>query len=265
MIKKFSAIVAFLMVFSAIQPAMAWGVIGHRVIAEIAQRHLNKKTKKAIAELIGKEGLAYWANWSDFVKSDTTGAWKMADPWHYVNIVGNLSKQTFTDSLPLLKSPNLYGQINTLLADMKNTNLPLQVRKNAFVFILHLVGDLHQPLHVGRAENLGGNRISVYWFEKKTNLHSLWDSDLVGFQQYGYSEYANVLDVKTRAEVEAIQQGQLSDWFYDSYSIANRVYATVSAEEKLGYKYNYMFQQTLDEQLLKGGLRLAAILNEAFK
>jgi hypothetical protein len=234
------------------------------VVAEIAQRHLSKKAKKAIAELIGNEGLAYWANWSDFVKSDTTGKWKAADPWHYVNIAGNLPKQKFMDSLPLLKAPNLYGQIQALQADMKNTALPLQARKEAFVFILHLVGDLHQPLHVGRAEDLGGNRISVYWFEKKTNLHSLWDNDLITFQQYGYKEFADVLNVASKEQVTAWQSTPLSEWFYDTYQLANRVYATVSPEERLGFKYNYIFQQSIEQQLLKGGVRLAALLNQTF-
>jgi hypothetical protein len=262
--KKFLITIVMCFTIGVGQQALAWGVIGHRVVAEIAQRHLSKKAKKAIAELIGNEGLAYWANWSDFVKSDTTGKWKAADPWHYVNIAGNLPKQKFMDSLPLLKAPNLYGQIQALQADMKNTALPLQTRKEAFVFILHLVGDLHQPLHVGRAEDLGGNRISVYWFEKKTNLHSLWDNDLVTFQQYGYKEFADVLNVASKEQVTAWQSTPLSEWFYDTYQLANRVYATVSPEERLGFKYNYIFQQSLEQQLLKGGVRLAALLNQTF-
>ncbi|TAD82452.1 MAG: S1/P1 Nuclease [Bacteroidetes bacterium] len=262
--KKLWLTVVFYVALAAGQQAMAWGVTGHRVVAEVAQRHLSKKAKKAIAELIGNQGLAYWANWSDFVKSDTTGKWKAADAWHYINISGNLSKERFLDSLPRIKAPNVYGQIQALQADVKNTTLSLQARREAFVFILHLVGDMHQPLHVGRAEDLGGNRIPVYWFDKKTNLHSVWDNDLVGFQQYGYKEFADVLNVATKEQVAGLQNGTLADWLYDTYQLANKVYSMAVPEERLGYKYNYIFQEPLEQQLLKGGLRLAALLNQTF-
>jgi hypothetical protein len=143
--------------------------------------------------------------------------------------------------------------------------LPIDKRQIALRFLIHFVGDLHQPLHVGREEDQGGNKISVTWFDKQTNLHSVWDNSLVDFQQYSYTEYTTVLDIATAEEVQSWQQSTLEDWFYESYTLANKVYATVPADGKLGYKYNYIFQQDLDRQLLKGGVRLAEMINEALQ
>ncbi len=255
------------LVFALFVPiySFCWGVTGHRVVAEIAQRHLSKKAKKELKILIGRENLAMWANWPDFIKSDTTHAWDMASKWHYVNMPAGLSKDEFISGLQKLQGENLYTQIKAMAAQLKDQSLTDEKRQIALRFLLHLVGDLHQPLHVGREADQGGNKISVTWFDKTTNLHSVWDNSLIDFQQYSYTEYAAVLDIAAEEEVQAWQQSSLEDWFYESYTLANKVYATVPADGKLGYKYNYIFQQDLDRQLLKAGVRLAELINEALQ
>ncbi|HEY6063439.1 MAG TPA: S1/P1 nuclease [Chitinophagaceae bacterium] len=245
--------------------SFCWGVTGHRVVAEIAQRHLSKKAKKELKKLIGPENLAMWANWPDFIKSDTTHAWDMASKWHYVNLPGDLGKEEFIGKLQSLQGENLYTQIKAMVAQLKDRSLPDDKRQIALRFLIHFVGDLHQPLHVGREADQGGNKITVTWFDKQTNLHAVWDNSLVDFQQYSYTEYACVLDIATAEEVKAWQQSSLEDWFYDSYVLANKVYGSVPADGKLGYKYNYIFQQDLDRQLLKAGVRLAELINEALQ
>ena len=242
-----------------------WGVTGHRVVAEIAQAHLSSKAKKELQKLIGRESLSQWANWPDFIKSDTTHTWDMTSKWHYVNLPGNLSKDDFMVALKNLTGENLYSQLQAMMMQLKDKGLPLEKRQIALRFLIHLVGDLHQPLHVGREGDLGGNKISVTWFEKTTNLHSVWDNALVDFQQYSYSEYAKTLDIANSSDVEAWQDSSLEEWFYDSYQLANKIYATVPTDGRLGYKYNYIFKRDLDMQLLKGGLRLARLLNEVLK
>jgi hypothetical protein len=258
--KVFLAVAIFAPLYS-----FCWGVTGHRVVAEIAQSHLSKKTKKELHKLIGRESLEMWANWPDFIKSDTTHAWDMASKWHYVNLPGNLSKEEFISKLQNLTGENLYTQIKAMEARLKDRSLTDDQRQIALRFLIHFVGDLHQPLHVGREEDQGGNKISVTWFDKPTNLHSVWDNSLVDFQQYSYSEYARVLDIATDDEVNGWQASSLEDWFYESYTLANKVYASVPADGKLGYKYNYIFQHDLDRQLLKGGVRLAKLINEALQ
>jgi hypothetical protein len=243
--------------------AFSWGITGHRVIGEIAQQHLSKKAKKELSKIIGKESLAWWANWPDFIKSDST--WDHASKWHYVNLPAHLSKDAFIDGLKKQPGENLYTQIKAMMTQLADESLPKEQRQIAFRFLVHFVGDLHQPLHVGRAEDQGGNRITVYWFDKKTNLHSLWDSGIVDFQGYSYSEYARLLNIADKAQVQQWQTTSLEEWFYESNQLADTIYASAAPEAKLGYRYNFLFQKTLDEQLLKGGVRLAALLNETFK
>ena len=149
-----------------------------------------------------------------------------------------------------------------MLAQIRDENLSLEKRQVALRFLIHFVGDLHQPLHVGREADQGGNRIKVTWFDKETNLHSVWDNSLVDFQQYSFSEYAKTLDIIDEGNAEVWENSSLEDWFYESYELANKVYASVPADGKLGYKYNFIFKEDLDRQLLKGGLRLAKLLKE---
>jgi hypothetical protein len=265
---KFLKAVLVLLILAMVMPgqSFAWGLTGHRIVAEIAQHYLSKKAKLAIKEIVGNESLAYWANWPDFIKSDTTHTWDKPSVWHYVDLPGNTNKQDFVDSLKKLKGENLYTQIQAMEAQLKNKSLPVETRRNALVFLIHLVGDLHQPLHVGRDEDQGGNKITVYWFDAKTNLHSVWDSKFVDYQQYSYTEYANLLDAKNNAaQVKEWQQSSLEDWFYESHVLSDKVYAQSPAESKLSYKYNYIFQDDLETQLFKGGIRLAKVLNDVLQ
>jgi hypothetical protein len=250
---------AVAMIFA--KPVFSWGLTGHRTIAEIAQQHLAKKTRKELKKLIGKETLAWWANWPDFIKSDS--AWNHASPWHYVDLPGHMEKQKFIDDLKSLPGKNLYTQIQAMLAELGDNSLPAEQRRIALYFLIHLVGDLHQPLHVGRDEDAGGNKIVVYWFDRKTNLHSLWDNMLIDHQQYSYTEYAKLLNNREAGEIKSWQSSSLEDWFYESHVISDSIYGASPNEAKLGYKYNFQFQKILGEQLLKGGVRLAALLNQA--
>lgn len=250
----------FILMFSG--EVFAWGTTGHRVIAEIAENHLKPKAKRHLKKIIGDQKLAYWANWPDFIKSDTTGIWKHADAWHYVNISPQNDIQSFSAALKAQPGPNLYTQIKVAADTIRNNDTAPHQREIYLRFLIHLVGDLSQPMHAGRAEDLGGNRIQLQFFREPTNLHSLWDSKLVDHQKYSYTEYAGVLDILTRKEIETIQSGKLEDWFFDSHRIANQLYANVKPGENYSYDYIYKYNAILERQLLYGGLRLAKVLNE---
>ncbi|MGX9987063.1 S1/P1 nuclease [Soonwooa purpurea] len=242
----------------------AWGLTGHRIIAEIAENNLNGKARREIKKIMGQERLAYWANWPDFIKSDKTGKWKEASTWHYVNIDPQTDFKSFEEQLKAQAGPNLYTQIRVLSSQIKDEKTSEKDRKIALIFLIHLVGDLAQPMHTGRKDDLGGNRINVTYFGSKTNLHSVWDGKLVDSQKYSYTEYAKLLDIKTKNEVKAIQAGTLEDWMYDSHKIANEIYAATPNDSKLAYDYQYQFNEVMERQLLHGGLRLAKILNDIF-
>lgn len=248
--------------FCAFQYCFAYGPTGHRVVAEIAQRHLSRHAKRELKKLIGDQRLAFWANWPDFIKSDTTGQWKSATKWHYVDLPGGISKEQFMTDLKALPGQNLYTQIPAMEAQIKDKSLSLEKRQQALYFLIHFLGDLHQPLHVGRDEDQGGNKIKVTWFGKPTNLHAVWDEALIDYQQYSYTEYATVLDVVDKDQAKSWTESPLEEWFYESHQLSDKVYDRTPEGSKLSYGYNYIFVNDLNEELTKGGLRLAKILNE---
>ncbi|SMC34020.1 S1/P1 nuclease [Moheibacter sediminis] len=257
---RFLVLTIFL--FATIQ-AYAWGTTGHRVVAEIAENHLSNKAKKQLKKIIGEQPLAYWANWGDFVKSNPD--WKMADSWHYINFPSGLSQLDFEENLNNSSDENLYKRSLIIIDELKNNkNLSLQKKQENLYFLIHLIGDAHQPLHIGREEDLGGNKIQVEWFRDQTNLHSLWDTKLVDFQNYSYTEYAEVLDFHDKKFNQNLTHGNLNNWLFDSYQKAEIIYNNAKSGDKLSYKYNYDNVSMLEEQLLKGGLRLAKVLNHVF-
>lgn len=255
-----------LVVFVAIltsSVASAWGTTGHRVIAEIAENHLTGKAKRNIKKLVGNQPLAYWSNWADFIKSNPD--WKMADTWHFVNFEAGMDRTAFDQSLENSTDQNLYKRTKLIIEDLKNHKQnSLQKNQENLYFLLHLVADGHQPFHIGRQEDLGGNKIEVEWFRKKTNIHAVWDSDLIEFQNYSYTEYVEVLDFRDKKYNKLLVEGSLEDWLYDSYLKTEHLYSTVKPGDQLWFKYNYDHVAILEEQLLKAGLRLAKVLNEVF-
>lgn len=244
--------------------AFAWGLTGHRIIAEIAQNHLSGRAKRNVNKIFDHQKMAYWANWPDFIKSDTTGVYKSTGTWHYVNIDPQPDFAKFKQELEAQAGPTMYTQVKVLSEQIKNKNTAEKDRKIALIFLIHIMGDMAQPMHTGRAGDLGGNKIDVTYFGKKTNLHSVWDSDLIDSQKYSYTEYAKLLDIKSKDDVKKIQTGTLEDWIYESHKIANNIYANTPSGSNLSYGYGYKYNDILENQLLNGGLRLAKVLNDLF-
>ena len=256
-LKKIFIAVFFIL---GIAEASAWGVTGHRVVAEIAENHLTNRAKRKLKKLIGKQKLAYWANWPDNVRNSPE--WKNTSTWHYVNIPPQETKEQFIEQLKNNTTPNIYTAIQNVKGIIVDKNTPDADREIYLRFLVHFLGDMMQPMHTGREEDLGGNLIKIQFFKKDTNLHSLWDSGLIDNTKYSYTEYARVLDVKSKEEIKQIQSGSLEDWFYESHQAANQLYASVKPGENYSYDYQQQYNALLERQLLHAGLRLAKILNE---
>ncbi len=242
--------------------SMAWGMLGHRVVGEIAQRNMTCKAKKQVEKILGGESVAMASNWADFVKSDPS--YKYLDSWHYVNFKEGLTYDAFVNNLQQDTATNIHTKLNMLVAELKKKDLPMEKKQMYLRLVIHMVGDIHQPMHAGRPEDLGGNRVKLFWFGESTNLHRLWDSDLIESQNLSYTEYSTHLNKTTKAERKELMKQPISQWLYDSYLISNKIYSGVEPEQRLSYRYNYDNLETLNQQLLKGGIHLAALLNEIF-
>ncbi|RFS22371.1 S1/P1 Nuclease [Chitinophaga silvatica] len=261
--KKFLA--GLILAFMLPAATFAWGPNGHRIVAEIAWLHLTPKARKAVSNIIGPKSMAMVANWPDFIKSDTTHQYDHTNTWHYLDFPANVDRSTFDQMLNAATGENLYTETQAMIKNLKDKSLSKDQHTFSLSFLIHMMGDMHQPLHVGRDEDMGGNKINVTWFNTPSNLHRVWDEQLIDFQQLSYTEYTKALDIATPAKVKEIQSGSIADWMYDSHLIADRIYAGTKPDSKLSYRYNYVFVDDLNNQLLKGGLRLASILNNIYK
>ncbi len=262
-LKLVKKIILFAAFFYLPFSSMAWGLLGHRIVGQIADSYLTKHAKKAIAEILGNESVAMASNWPDFAKSDP--AYDYLDVWHYINIKSGLSDDSLRNYFNTDTTMDAYTRINFLTAQLKDKHLEQSKKVLYLRLLIHIVGDIHQPLHVGHAEDQGGNKVKILWFNAPNNLHTIWDSQLINFQQLSYTEYATAINHTTKESVKALQSQPLLSWVLESYHLAEKIYGDITEpDQKLSYTYNYKYLETLNNQLLKGGVRLAGILNDIF-
>lgn len=252
-----------LLCFMAVQISyandMVWSKTGHRVVGDIAQDYLSRKARKAITNILDGESLSSVSNFGDEIKADRR--FKEFSAWHYVNMPADKDYKDIEPS----KYGDLVIGINKCIATVKNSNTTKADKAFYLKLLVHFIGDLHQPMHVGRYEDKGGNDIQVQWFGRGSNLHRVWDSNMIDDYGMSFTELANSLPVLTKAEIKQIKEGSLYDWVEETQEIANAVYGSVEVGEKLGYAYSYNWWATLETQLQKGGIRLAVVLNDLFE
>lgn len=236
-----------------------WGKNGHRAVAEIAESYLKPKTKKAIAKLLHGRSLAFVANYADDIKSDPS--FRKYSPWHYVNIDPEEDEYDADKANP---KGDLVQAIRKCVEILEDDDATQDDKRFYLKLLVHFMGDLHQPLHAGHSMDKGGNDIQVRWFGQGSNLHRVWDSDMIESYDMSYSELADNTRDYSKEQLKAIQKGDLLDWVYESRALAEEVYASAEPGESLGYEYMYKEMPVVLKQLDKGGIRLAKVLNEIF-
>lgn len=235
-----------------------WGQTGHRVTGAIAQNHLSGKAKKALNDLLDGQSLAFVSTFGDDIKADRS--YNRYGAWHYVNYPMGI---LYRDSEKSAEG-DIITAIETCTAIVANKANSREDRVFHLKMLIHLIGDLHQPMHTSRAEDKGGNDIQVQWFGRGSNLHKVWDTEMIDSFGMTFTELAQALDRLSKKEIKQIQTGSIHDWVDESHEICGQLYDTVELGEKLGYAYSYTHNDLLFEQLQKGGYRLAKVLNELF-
>ena len=233
-----------------------WGATGHRVTGMIASNYLNKKAKKKIETLLGQESLAMASTWMDDIRSDST--YDYASDFHWATIE---TGQTYDQAK---KNPNgdVIMTIERLISELKSGKLDRITEIQNLKFLVHLVGDIHQPLHVGCCDDQGGNKVQVKWFGGNSNLHRVWDSDMIDGTRLSYTELAESLGHPDQATINKYQSGSVRDWANEAMSYRTRVYDIGNGN--LGYKYSYQNLPLVRERLLAAGIRLAGVLNDIY-
>lgn len=251
-------VISLIMLFFALE-ASAWGQKGHDVTAYIAECHLTSKAAKRIARVLDGHSLVYYSNWMD--NASHTDEYRYTSTWHYANIDEG---KTF-ETMPRNPKGDVVSAVEMLVDSLRQGTMSHHEEKVCLMMLVHLVGDMHSPMHAGHLSDLGGNRVAVKFFKRQTNLHSVWDSDLVeAAHRWGYSEWQREIDRYTKTQREEIAQDEIKDWFMETASLCAEIYRSTPQGSTISYDYIARYTPLIEEQFCRGGYRLARLLNTIY-
>lgn len=252
--------IALILTLSISLSASAWGPKGHDVVACIAENHLSKRALKRITKVLDGKSMVYVANWLD--NASHTPEYAYTKTWHYVNV--EPSEGSYAESQREPKG-DVVTAVNSIVERLKSGELTAEQEHDELMMLIHLVGDLHCPMHAGHKSDRGGNGTQVKFFGKSKKLHSVWDSEIVeSAHKWSYTEWQEQIDRLNRKECRAIVQGTPNDWVEECVAIADDIYRNSTTGDNLSYDYVAQYTPVVEQQLLKGGLRLAALLEEIY-
>ena len=248
--------------------AWAWGNEGHRIIALIAADRLTPAARAAVSDLLGGDArrrMEEVSTWADKIRPDRpeTG------PWHYVNI--KISTRGYNPASDCRGGDCVVAQVDKDERILADKHLEKAVRAEALRFLIHFVGDLHQPLHCTENRDRGGKDVRVMVGGEETNLHAVWDSNVVAALGPNPDAVASVLEAQiTVVEGKAWVRGSSAAWANESFGIAKRyIYSELAGEGGnsvaiiLPRDYAARERSVTAVQVEKAGVRLAALLNSA--
>ena len=240
--------------------AFGWGQKGHDTVAYIAQEHLTPATQAAVDSLLDGRSIVYWANWLD--NASHTPEYAYAKTWHYKNIDADYTFET----APLIPEGNIVDALYEQTAVLADTAASAADKTLALKMVVHFLGDIHQPMHMGHASDRGGNSHDVNFFDRETNLHSVWDTSILeSGHKWSHTEWQREIDRLSEEEAAAILTGgNPTVWGRETYEICKNIYETTPKGTTIEYSYIADWTPTIELQLLKGGLRLADVLNSVF-
>lgn len=262
--------------------ALAWGPTGHRTVGQVAERFLNTSTLVKVYEILDNQTLARVSTWPDEIKSEPE-TYSSTFNWHYTDWADRSHDHDETNS-----SGKMIAAIREQMAVLKDPLASKEKKAFALKFLVHLIGDVHMPLHVGNGLDRGGNACKVLFHKQPTNLHALWDEGMIDFTKLSFTELTSfVSQGRSVEQIRVWKSGDVLDWARESKELRAELYPAevkpgsaplsvkqycrtdiaVAVEDMpdLSYGYSYQFLPVLEERLFQAGLRLAMVLNEVLK
>ncbi len=255
------AVLAVVVLFVFCAACHAWGPDGHQIIAGIAESYLTPRTKAAVSELLDGRPLAEVATWADRVRKQPEYAW--SDSQHGVTIRGD------GDSVDLKRDcPNgcAISAITGLTETLKRNNGSRKEREDALKFVVHFVGDLHQPIHVVSARRSTAVPENLTFFSKPVKLHAVWDGLMIVQAGKPWEKYAHEL----RSQITRDQYAKWSlvadpvVWANESHDLLERYAYDLPADGRIGQAYCDRCLPVLNDRMQMAGVRLAVRLNDIF-
>jgi hypothetical protein len=242
---------------------ISWGYDGHHAIAKIAENHLSPNAASAVKNILGHESMADVSSYADEMRSEP--AFKATGVFHYIDIPVGYNFEQFSSTVKAGANANIYGALISAIRDLKNPSKGRTQKSLALKFLIHLAGDSHQPMHVGRAEDRGGNNINVVFLGQSNNLHGLWDDGLLEHERLNYKEIAAKYDDATPEQIKKWQSDDIMVWLWESYQISTILYQEAADDPKFDEKYYQNHIPIVKNRIEKAGIRLAGVLNSIYK
>jgi hypothetical protein len=241
-----------------------WGPEGHRVIALIAERNMSAVALDQAKIILDGESLEDVANWADHIKR----AHRYTARWHYIDIplaastIVDLKRECPQGACVLVKTEQFLAVLASARADHT-------AKAQALRFVVHFIGDMHQPLHCENDDDEGGNLLRVIWHGHPDELHWVWDSGLLGDIDRSASSLAAELEEQiTPQDKAAWERGSLEDWVLQSHRLARTVaYGDLGDRRPpiIGQRYEREADPVVELQLERAGVRLAYVLDQRLR
>lgn len=252
--------ILFALLFCSL-PLLAWGPKGHRIIAQVAYDHMTPRATKYVDAILGQHGLVYWAAWPDEIRSDTI--YPDRYDWHYQDMPANLSDSAVWALW--MSDLNAEGRMSTAVGDLQEELGKQRSNRDALIFLAHIMGDMFCPMHMAHVEDKGGNLVAMTWFGQPTNLHRVWDENLIESRGFSYTEFATMLTDTYGAETKDILNESWQDVVLGTYHMTSDIYAYQQHFDGNTYHYIWHWKTPLEHQLYRAGIWLARVLNEMYR
>lgn len=238
--------------------ALAWGQLGHRLVARLAEERLSGDARRVVRRLLAGGTLAGNSIWADTILSRR----RESAPWHYINIPLDRSAADWKQFCP--PAGCILEALERYLAVLSDRNRPDPDRAEALRFIIHFVGDLHMPLHVGDRGDRGGNDLPVTWNGRSTNLHRVWDTELTNSDELDYNRWFGRIRAGSRKLNRGqAERGSVVDWAAESHALSRDFAYALPAPPELAGAYSAENLPRAENRIALAGIRLAALLNRA--
>jgi len=247
-------------------PAYAWGPEGHDVIARIAADNLSGAAHLRISQFLGGDApnlMILESSWADEIRADRP----QTTPWHFVNI--EVGSKGYDPRRDCAQDNCVVAQINHDIGVLRDPKAPHAAKIEALRFLIHFVGDLHQPLHAADRHDKGGNGLVVFLNGRRSNLHRVWDEDMVKALSPDPGEVAGDIEAGlTSQDKTRIASGTAADWANETFAVAvKEIYARIPSRGpvRLPRDYTSREKQVVKLQLARAGIRLAMLLNQIYR
>jgi hypothetical protein len=242
-------------------PAWGWGAEGHEAIAHIAQGHLSRRAERQVTRLLDGHSMAYWASWADGLRGDHS--YDGFTTWHYANADEGFTYAT----APKLPTGDVYTAVVTCIERLQDRGASDSLKTMYLKLLIHFVGDMHCPMHAGHASDRGGNGFAIEFRGAASNLHRLWDSQIVDAARPTWDAWewaVNADRVMNRREWREMIEGGPLRWMEETVVLSHRLYVDTPRDKPVSQDYIRRQTPLIEQKFTEAGRRLAWLLNDIF-